>query len=243
MKRAITVFAMFVVPAISTPTLTSAQTVTVSEPIPKFQLPHLPIERDEAGVVKAQYIKPGDVTPEEYQALLAEADRIRAYQDHVGMANSYVAASSTQTEPVPFLEHVVAQGDTLYSLAKRYGVELIRIAEANGLQGHSIRLGQTLRIPTVQTNTATFQPIYQDTTVPTQPTESEPSLTAMPSTFAASTGLSAPKAYAVLPGDTLYGIAKRACVNVGDIMAMNGAMDSAIQPGQLLNLPQGHCLN
>ena len=34
----------------------------------------------EAKVLKAQFIRPGDVSPEEYARLLAEADRIRAYQ-------------------------------------------------------------------------------------------------------------------------------------------------------------------
>ena len=43
--------------------------------------------------------------------------------------------------------HEVAAGDTLYSLAIRYGVTLADLQAANGLADDRITIGQRLRIP------------------------------------------------------------------------------------------------
>jgi N-acetylmuramoyl-L-alanine amidase len=45
-------------------------------------------------------------------------------------------------------EHVIARGDTLSGIARRYDVTVRDLLQANGLSDHTIRVGQTLRIPT-----------------------------------------------------------------------------------------------
>jgi LCP family protein required for cell wall assembly len=47
-----------------------------------------------------------------------------------------------------FQQHVVQQGDTLFSLAQRYGVTVEAIQQANDLTGDNIYVGQQLIIPT-----------------------------------------------------------------------------------------------
>ena len=44
-------------------------------------------------------------------------------------------------------EHVVARGDTLTSIGRRYGVRVADIKSENGLTADTIRIGQRLRIP------------------------------------------------------------------------------------------------
>lgn len=55
-------------------TAASAQTNTIVETAPIL----------DDNIVRAQFIRPGDVSPEEYAALLAEADKIRAFQNSQG---------------------------------------------------------------------------------------------------------------------------------------------------------------
>ncbi len=45
--------------------------------------------------------------------------------------------------------HIVRRGDTLSGLAARYGVSVSSIKRANGLRSDLIKIGQSLRIPTV----------------------------------------------------------------------------------------------
>jgi len=44
--------------------------------------------------------------------------------------------------------HVVQQGDTLYSLAKKYNIAVSRLIQENKIEDNTIFLGQKLTIPT-----------------------------------------------------------------------------------------------
>lgn len=50
-------------------------------------------------------------------------------------------------KPPAVVRHTVKRGDTLSSLAKRYGSTVSKIQRANNLKGSIIRVGQTLKIP------------------------------------------------------------------------------------------------
>jgi LysM repeat protein len=76
-----------------------------------------------------------------------EPDRLRPGQSLRLPAN----VSAARPAPPPPAQmrrvHVVEQGETLWSIARRYGVEMERIRAANQLQGDQVRLGQRLVIP------------------------------------------------------------------------------------------------
>lgn len=44
------------------------------------------------------------------------------------------------------ISHVVKKGDTLYSISKRYGVEIEKIVELNSIKNNIITIGQTLKL-------------------------------------------------------------------------------------------------
>lgn len=44
--------------------------------------------------------------------------------------------------------HVVRRGETIYSIARRYGTTAYRIAVCNGLASYTVYVGQTLLVPT-----------------------------------------------------------------------------------------------
>lgn len=270
-------------------TAVSAQNyVTTVQPVPELH------ELD--NVVRAQFIKPGDVSPEEYAKLLEEAEKVKAFQGgqtysplsssstystytapvttygattYVAPATTYgtsteyvydgrpsvgstvgsgvstastnssgyqielfdtpIAAPVTQVATITgsvMGRHTVAKGDTLYNISKRYKVSLSDIRESNQLSGNTISIGQVINVPTARRSVT--ENVYRGA-----PTTLVRNVEPIPNRGV----------YAVLPGDTLYSIARRACVGVTDITSSNGIASSAtINPGQRLTLPSGHCL-
>ncbi len=54
---------------------------------------------------------------------------------------------SAGTAPAPYFEYTVRSGDTLWTLAQRYGTTVDAIKRLNGLTGNNLSIGQVLRIP------------------------------------------------------------------------------------------------
>ncbi len=221
--------------------------------------------------VRGQFIRAGDVSPEEYARLLREADKVRAYQGTSSHTYDYsyetqavetptysttevydgrpsytgttsqgyqielydtpvtVTASSSSVYdanyPAISSSHRVVKGDTLYSISKRYGVSLSELRSTNSISGNTISIGQVLSMPGQR------REITQPYTINQSPTLIR---NVEPIPFSG--------VYAVLPGDTLYSIARRACVGVEEISNANGLGSTTIVPGQRLSLPSGHCL-
>ena len=74
----------------------STRTIVIEPVAPSFdELVSAPIQYDENGVVQAQHFNADDLTDEQYQALLREADRVRAYQ----AANGVDYTTSVNTAP------------------------------------------------------------------------------------------------------------------------------------------------
>ncbi len=107
--------------------------------------------------------------------------------------------------------HVVREGETLTSIASRYGVSVDLLISANKLKDpNTISVGQRLTIPTRGGQIGSSAP---------QPP-------------------SPPGTYTVQPGDTLIGIASQQGVSVDALMAANNIKDpSLIQIGQVLKIP------
>jgi len=254
-----------------------ANTVRVVEPVTQDIQATIsaPITYTDAGVVKAQHFKQGDLSAEEYNALLEEANRIRAYQVNneqysYGNSQSYTEAAPIasgsyeielfETEPVALEDtivyaettpittfsqpaattaHTVEKGDTLYNISKRYAVTIDALQTANALEGNNIGLGQVLTIPsstTVVTESSYVAPLTMASTETPTPVTLVRNVEPVPGQ---SSGI-----YAVLPKDTLYSISRRACVKVAELITANEITNpNALQPGQRLTMPAGHCLN
>ncbi|MDH7484656.1 MAG: LysM peptidoglycan-binding domain-containing protein [Anaerolineae bacterium] len=107
------------------------------------------------------------------------------------------------TEAPAVTVHVVQRGETLYSIAVRYGVPMQDIMAANGITNPDrIRAGQELRIPGV-----------------VQPTPT-------------------PRTHVVQRGETLLAIALRYGVTMQELQAANGISDpDLIKVGQVLIIP------
>lgn len=95
--------------------------------------------------------------------------------------------------PGEYITYTVKSGDNLYSIANRYGVSVKEIMNLNNLTSNLLNVGQTLRIPTSETNT-----------------------------------------YIVKSGDNLYSIARRYNTTVDTIKRKNNLVSNNLSIGQSL---------
>lgn len=168
-----------------------------------------------------------------------------------GTDQSYTTVTTVISEPVQqaaptpapqayaSASHTVAKGETLYRISKLYNVSVGQIQAENGLSGTNLSIGQAIRIPSstpVALNSSLAQPIFVSAPV------RDGAVTRRIVKPIATKSAKPVNSYAVLKKDTLYSIAKRACVSVNDLAAQNGIKDpSSLQLGQKLSLPAGHC--
>ncbi len=103
----------------------------------------------------------------------------------------------------------VRKGDTLYSIARRYGISVSMLMRDNGIHGRRpiIKPGQILKIRRVSFKTST---VRRKSTV-----------------------------YKIRPGDTLWHIARRFNTKVAEIARLNGLHKNAvIKPGMIIRIPR-----
>lgn len=74
---------------------------------------------------------------------LIERYKLYRYDRQVLGGKSNLEKSNTKSKTI---KHTVIQGDTLYSLSKRYGVSVEAIQRLNNIKGNSISIGQVLQI-------------------------------------------------------------------------------------------------
>lgn len=103
--------------------------------------------------------------------------------------------------------YTVNSGDTLSTIASRYGVSVVRLKRANRLSGDSLRIGDRLEIPTQVAVSDAPKRVAQSRT------------------------------HRVRSGESLYTIGKRYGVSVDRIKAANGLRRNTIRVGQELVIP------
>lgn len=181
-----------------------SHTKTVVEPVPYAN----------SDVVRAKFIRPGDVSPEEYQALLDEAARINAYQNQQRLQtqpHSSVSYSNAPYETAP------VQGQTYQAQTYQAPTYVTRTYSSN------------TQMPTTETNfradTQGYQIELYDTPAP------------QTSVRTAATSQARSNTHYVVRGDTLFNIAKRNNVSVSALRAANNMSGNDLSQGQTLIVP------
>ena len=130
------------------------------------------------------------------------------------------AKSPDLSAPGETREYAIAKGDTLGSIARKNGLSLKTLMEANpGVDARKLQIGQKVQIPAASAAMAA-----------TSTVGSAPGAT----TEAAAAGGSV---YVVKSGDMLLRIAKSHGTSVKRIMAMNDLKSTSIRAGQKLKMP------
>ena len=130
--------------------------------------------------------------------------------------------SVTEAHASDATQHVVQRGDTLFSIARRYGLTTAQLNAANPELDRPVRAGQTLRLTSRESagqDIRAIQPVSFKAGIETP---------------------DKPVQYTVQRGDTLFGIAQRFDISMADIKALNPALGriSAIRAGQTLVVNQ-----
>jgi len=128
-----------------------------------------------------------------------------------GMAVETVLAATPRSEWAPRMIHTVRRGESLSTIAARYGSNVSAIKQANGLRRTLIHPGQNLIVPRFGDFRETPDQRHADNGT-----------------------------YVVQSNDTLWDIARAFGISVDSLCAANGlGRRTVIQPGQRLRLPSG----
>ena len=111
--------------------------------------------------------------------------------------------------------YTIVPGDTLSGIARRFGVSVDSLREANALSGDRIGAGETLMIPVGGESAGGLGASPMDTNLD-----------------------SSGQAYVVVPGDNLTVISRRYGVSVAEIKQLNNLSSNTIKVGQKLYVPE-----
>ena len=109
-----------------------------------------------------------------------------------------------------YINYIVKKGDSLYVIAKKYGITIDTIIKDNGLKNNLLSIGQNLKIRTKEDSVVLecFGNDFSDNMVE----------------------------YVVKKGDSLYGIAKKYNTDVSTIIKNNNLKSSKLSIGQVLKI-------
>ena len=109
--------------------------------------------------------------------------------------------------PIENNVYVVKSGDSLWSIAKKYGITVNELKEFNNLTSNSLKIGQTLKIPGLEEEI--IDDIIDENIDDT---------------------------YIVQSGDTLYSIANKFGITVDELKKLNNLTNNTLTIGQVLNI-------
>jgi membrane-bound lytic murein transglycosylase D len=172
-------------------------------------------------------------------------------------ASTPVASSTRGGSSSAGRTHTVGEGETLWSIARRYEVSVEAVREANEMESETIRPGQTLRIPRAASASATAstarpaesaasrpaasssRPAAERAAATTRPSSSSPSGSASRPSSSTTESAARRREHTVGDGETLWGIARRYETSVDSLRRANDlAADAQIRPGQKLTIPE-----
>jgi len=171
------------------------------------------------------------------------------------------SAAPAETASAAGGEYAVKSGDTLGQIAKKHGMTVKTLREANGLKSDRLKIGQKLVIAgaamkesepaaaaAVDVSAAPVAPVAVHASVPAIVAKPVPAAPAAPAVSGTPTPAASAPDVSALPkdaipyifqeGDTVEGIAKMFMVSKENILKLNKISNpAAIKPGQKLMIP------
>ena len=215
----------------------------------------LQIDKEAIRFYNPQYkreIIPGNIQPsvlrlpiENTVAFLNHGDSVYRHRMEELLANCAPVNANEPKSRQERITHTVEAGETVYTIANKYGVTAQNLRKWNAVTGSKLAKGKKLTVYidngglafTPPNHTATTVEPAQKTTSPVNATQKKPAAATTP---AKADGNSGYITYQVKSGDSLYAIAQRfPGVTVQSIQEANGLSTTNLRIGQILKIPQG----
>lgn len=188
--------------------------------------------------------EPGDDASEGREPEIVTSLLPLAGKPETAQADVQMLAASGQQSSGTTLTHKVQKGETLASIASKYGVAASQIRAWNHLRRNNVRTGQTLKIMGVPEETASksLAPLREESPASTQRTP----LTASASKTKGkkekaqwATRQTAPKTtdHTIKSGESLTSISKKYGVTIDELRAANGMKGDNLRAGNTLKIP------
>ena len=154
-------------------------------------------------------IIPGNIKPYHLRLPVQLTYAYLNSQDSISNYRQEYFARQKTIEPakLEYGYHKIRNGESLSSIAKKYGTSITKLKELNGLRNNNIRAGQSLKVPGAGNSNIS------------------------------ATGISSAKSHKVKSGETLGSIASRYGVSVNSLKKVNGLNSNLIRIGQVLKIP------
>ena len=160
----------------------------------------LVVSEGNAGTLDTYTVKAGDTLysiAKKYGLTVSELKQLNNLTSDILSIGQVLNISNSNTS-LPSNTYIVKTGDSLYSIAKKYGITLDALKSANGKTSNLLSIGEILVIPTTTTTTRT---------------------------------------YTVKAGDSLWKIATNYGVSVNALKQANGLSSDLLSIGQVLVIP------
>jgi membrane-bound lytic murein transglycosylase D len=154
---------------------------------------------------------------EEHNQLHLKKGKLARAQTILVPVKNRVSAAARNDKPLPApSRHEVERGDTLFSLARRFGVTVAELAQSNPDLEGGLKAGQVIRLPLSESMGNKHDAIQPASLKSVKPT-AEP-----------------PRHYTIRRGDTLSALTQRFDISLADIKAWNPGIrkSSRIRAGQ-----------
>lgn len=194
------------------------QQATAAETVQRVLAQTEQVEAKPVRVAETRQVN-NSIAAETVQRVLAQADRVEAKPVRVAETRQEknptrgrinVAENRTQS-------HKVVAGDSLYTIAQRYRVNVADLITANNLRGQNIQIGQVLKVKATPAANNSGRIV---------------NVTGKSSKNASKTTI--PASYTVKKGDTLTSIAQNLKIPVSKLQKVHGKQ--ILRPGQKLKL-------
>ncbi|MDE7108925.1 MAG: LysM peptidoglycan-binding domain-containing protein [Muribaculaceae bacterium] len=202
---------------------------------------YLMSENDIRNFEADKYGKRGVVEPGETVAdNMVAVEDTQIWPEDMGEVTAQTPASGKNKDSKALVIHKVASGETLSSIADKYGVTIADIKRTNNLRRNAVRVGQQLRIASgspqaVMENTvATVSGRNQPARVPKETTRSQ----RQTKTQKAQPAPAAPASHKLKSGETLSSLSKKYGVSIEEIKRANGMKSDNLRAGESIKIPQ-----